>query len=536
MGETEVETRVVDSLGYSKKHVDFNSITTEVEQIQNTLYKIGYIENKVSGIEKINDSTFHAQIALKTKFSTIYIYYKNEDVEKAVLKAISSHVFDEYFILEFPLVENALNFINSETSKKGFPFSRLQLSNITAKNKTRLEAELTIESSTQKRSINNIVLKGYEKFPKSYLKYYLKVKPGQTFNLAGIKKKTEQLANLNFANETKPPEVLFLKDSTNLYLYLEKSRSNTFDGFLGFGTNEDTNRLEFDGYLNLNLINNLNFGESFRLLYKSDENDQKTFEADASLPYLFNSPVGIDLLLRIFKRDSSFTTVNQSAKIHYQINAQHKIFAGIVATESNNLLSTNITLSIEDYKTQFFTTGYQFQKAQPYNLLFRVKSRIDLETGFGNRKTEINKEKQSLFSIDAFNIFNLNQKNSIFIRANGANLVSGNYFENELLRFGGINSIRGFEENSLFASLFGIINTEYRFQLNNAIYIHSIFDTGYFENKIAGTQQKLFGYGFGFGILTKAGLFKLNYANGKNEDSEFKLSNSKVHISLKASF
>ena len=536
MGKTEAETRVVDSLGYSKKHIDFNSINIEVEQVQNTLYKNGYIENKINEIEKINDSTFHAQIALKTKFNIIYIYYKNEDVEKTVLRAVSSHVFDEYFILEFSEAENALNFINSETSKKGFPFSKLQLSNIKATNDNTLEAELTIETSTQKRSINNIMVKGYEKFPKSYLKHYLKVKPGQTFNLAAIKRKTEQLANLNFANETKPPEVLFLKDSTELYLYLEKTRSNAFDGFLGFGTNEDTNRLEFDGYLNLNLINNLNFGESFRLLYKSDENDQKTFEADVSLPYLFNSPIGVDLLLRIFKRDSSFTTVNQSAKIHYQINTKHKIYAGIVATESNNLLSTNTSLSIEDYNTQFFTTGYQFQKSQPYNLLFRMKSRIDLETGFGNRKTETRTEKQSLFSIDAFNIFNLNQKNSIYVRANGANLISENYFENELLRFGGINSIRGFEENSLFASLFGIVNTEYRFQLNNAIYIHSIFDTGYFENKITDTQQKLFGYGFGFGVLTKAGLFKLNYANGKNEDSEFKLSNSKVHFSLKANF
>ena len=33
-------------------------------------------------------------------------------------------------------------------------------------------------------------------------------------------------------------------------------------------------------FLNLNLTNNFNYGETFKLLYKSDENDQKTFETN----------------------------------------------------------------------------------------------------------------------------------------------------------------------------------------------------------------------------------------------------------------
>jgi hypothetical protein len=81
-----------------------------------------------------------------------------------------------------------------------------------------------------------------------------------------------------------------------------------------------------------------------------------------------------------------------------------------------------------------------------------------------------------------------------------------------------------------------LINTEYRFQLNKSIYVHSIIDAAYFENKIINTKEKLFGYGFGFGILTKAGLFKFNYANGKTENNRFKLSNSKIHLSLTTSF
>jgi hemolysin activation/secretion protein len=104
------------------------------------------------------------------------------------------------------------------------------------------------------------------------------------------------------------------------------------------------------------------------------------------------------------------------------------------------------------------------------------------------------------------------------------------------MRFGGINSIRGFEENSLTANLFSVINTEFRYKVNNSLYVHSVIDGAYFENDLVDTKGKLFGFGFGFGLLTKSGLFKFNYSNGKTENQTFKLSDSKIHLSLTASF
>ncbi|TNJ43766.1 hypothetical protein KFZ70_07830 [Tamlana fucoidanivorans] len=536
-GNTLKETHILDSLGYNTLHKDLTSITEETSSLQEQLFSLGYIENILIPSKKINDSSFVYKLHLNRKFNTIYIYYKSELINQQTLNTISNKVFHDHFILNVRDIEQSLTFLNTEIAKYGHPFSKLKLTNIRIDEQhNTLKAHLSISASKKKRTINNIIIKGYEKFPRAFLKNYLKIKPNQLFNLETIQYKTAQLNSLNFAKEIKPPEVLFSKDSTSLYLYLEKSKSNTFDGFLGFGTNETTNKLQFDGYLNLNLTNNLNFGESFRLLYKSDENDQKTFEADVSLPYIFKSPVGVDLLLRIFRKDSSFTTTNQDIKIHYQINQKHKIFTGLLYTESNNLITSKTEPNISDYQTQFYTISYQYTQTQPENILFPLNEKMYFETGFGKRKTNINSEEQTQFKIEAFKIFNLNLKNSIYIRLNGASLLSSSYFENELFRFGGINSIRGFEENSLYASLFGLMNTEYRFQLSNSIYIHSIIDAAYFENDIQQTQQKLFGYGFGFGLLTKAGLFKFNYANGKLENTAFNFSNSKIHISLTTNF
>jgi len=497
-------------------HENYTSINKEVDSIQKSLYRKGYIENELKAIKKTNDSIFVAQFHLKNRFKSVIIYYDNSIINTSILNLVSKDVYNHYFVLDFENIEKSLKLINSKISEKGQPFSKLQLSNISKQDTINLKANLIIKSTHQKRIINKTIIKGYEKFPTAYLKHYLKIKNSQTFNLNTIKKKTEQLSNLTFASQTKPPEVLFSKDSTSLYLYLEKSKSNTFD-------------------VNLNLINNLNYGESFKLLYKSDENDQITFTTNLTLPYLFKSPIGIDLQLQLFKKDSSFSTANQFAKLHYQINSKHKIYAGLINSESNNLLVENTSSNIIDYKTTYTSFAYSYLKRNPINLLFPVNSKLYFETNFGERKNSNSSENQSQFIIDAFKIFNLNAKNSIYVRPNYAILVSNTYLENELLRFGGINSIRGFEENSLFASQYGVINTEYRFQLNN-VYIHSIIDAAYFENKTLSIKENLFSYGFGFGILTKSGIFKFNYANGKIENQKFKLSNSKIHISLTTNF
>jgi hemolysin activation/secretion protein len=105
-----------------------------------------------------------------------------------------------------------------------------------------------------------------------------------------------------------------------------------------------------------------------------------------------------------------------------------------------------------------------------------------------------------------------------------------------LHRFGGINSIRGFNENSLQANLFTSLLTEYRYVLTPGIYAHTIIDYGYFQDKTSDNSGSLLGLGFGFGLLTKTGLFNIVYANGSTKDQAIKLSNSIVHISFKTNF
>lgn len=532
VGQTEYETKTLETLDYQHTFNDYNSLLSETKSIAEKIAHLGYLESELITLNNANDSSFVATYVLNQLYTKAIIYYDTH-FNRKTLKLVSNTISEDHFEIDVHKLEASLRVLNAAISNSGDPFSTLQLINIRKKAGV-LYADLKIVEK-QKRTIDSIIVKGYEKFPKSFVKRYLKIKNKQPFNLKTIKEKTEALENLQFVSQIKAPEVLFTNDSTLLYLYLEKQKSNTFDGFLGFGSNSETSKLEFDGYLNLNLINNLNYGESFRLVYKSDESEQKTFDIKAELPYLFGSPIGSQLGLNIFKKDSSFVTTSQFVKLDFQINPTNKVSLGI-NTQASTSLRDNPILTIPDFKSTFFQLDYNHTKQQRYDNLFPINFMFDISAGMGKRTIEHNDQSQTKFELNTFKIFNLNLRNSIYGNFSGVILNSDSFIENELYRFGGINSIRGFQENSLTANLYTVINTEYRYKVTNSLYVNSIIDVAYYENHILDIKSQLFGFGFGFGILTQAGLLKLNYSNGSVQNQTIKLSTSKIHISLSAIF
>ena len=530
-GVSLAQTRIIDSIGYKKQFKDLRSLTQQISDLLYELQLNGYIENELISLAE-NDTILRiATLDLKTKFHTIYIYYPNDPDLKSIVSTILEANNNDHFSVSIGEVQRVLSQINELFISQGNPFSSVRLDEIKKRDSTSIEANLII-SPNEKRTINNIIVKGYENFPKAYLKHFAKIKNGASLDLIELKNKSQLISSLPFANQIRDPEILFTKDSSSIYLYLEKVKANSFDGFIGFGTDETTNKLEFYGNLDLNLLNNLNFGESLNIKYRSDGNDQRIFNVNIVLPYLFNTALGSELELNLFKQDSTFTTARQRADLFYQIDDKQKIALGITASQSNNLSETIVTNNVDDYDANFFTLGYSYIKRQFNDPLFPIAFHLESEVGFGKRNMENDEQQQSIYGLNAFKIFNLNQKNSFFLQLTSHGINSDTYLNNELLRLGGINSIRGFEENSLFASLFGVLRTEYRYRLNSSIYVHSIIDAAYLENKLSNTKDKLLGFGFGFGLLTRSGLLKFNYANGKSENQKFKLQDSKVHLSL----
>ncbi len=524
----------IDSLIPQNRFTDLASINQAIDSLSSNLNRIGYINHQFDAVYKSSDSLYTSTVIFGNQYKRITVYYKTTGLNKKQLDKLFPEVTDTYFTIPFITLEQSLQKINALFAKQGRAFAGSQLINISPENNYSLRAELLLDSGAV-RTLDRIIVKGYDKFPKSYLKYYGGLKTGKVFNQEAISNQYVAISTLPFVKSIKPPEVLFKEDSTSVYLYLEKRSSNSFDGIIGFSNSEEDSKIIFNGYLDLTLQNNLNFGETLELQYKSDGNQQTNFKVNASLPYLFGTPLGADLELYIFKRDSSFVTIEQKATGHYQLNPKTKIFAGYKYYESNNLLDDAVAGTfIDDYKANFFLGGINYRSPQD-RVLFPIKTQWEIGGQIGNRESNVSSE-QFKFTFDGFYIFNLNYRNSVFIRNTTQTLISDNYLENELLRFGGINSIRGFDENSINAQLYSVLNTEYRYLVNQGLYVHSIIDVGYVENQLINLKEELLSFGIGLGFVSKAGIFRLNIANGKTQSIPFSFSNTKIHLSLRSNF
>ena len=529
-----ISQSTIDSLNLNTTFNNYLNLKKEADTLHHYLESIGFIENEMRSLEKKNDSTYVVLYYLGSKYKSIQLFYSEKDFSKRELLQISKKVTDTYFILPFNAIEPSIEKLNLLKTENGNVFARIKLENITKKRKT-LFADVKLLKGDS-RTIDSIVIKGYDKISKSHIKYYAGIKKGKEFNKSKLIEKNNILNSLGFVSVTKPPEILFKKDSTVVYLYLKKEKNNLFDGILGFATDENSQKLIFNGYLNLELNNNLNFGEQFLLNYKADGNDQQKFRARLTLPYLFNTPIGLITELKIFKRDSTFSTSDQLIKVKYQISPSSRTYLGYKSYESSNLRKDNsLYIDVEDYTSNFLLAGVSYTKTQN-NILFPIKTEIYLDSEIGSKETKNTNETQVRASLMIHYIFNLNYKNSIYLKNSTQLLNSENYLTNELFRFGGINSIRGFNENSIDASFYSVLNSEYRYQFNQDIYAHSIIDFAYFENKIIALKQKLYSFGVGIGLQTGTSIIKFSIANGNAENQNFSFSNTKIHISILSKF
>jgi hypothetical protein len=522
--KSEIENKIIDPISYAAKHSSVKSVIDEVTIFSNKLLSKGYLESKNDFPEKVNDSTFLVKFELGSKNKFIHIYI---GVNYGLLNQKKDTVK-----LRISETEDFMNASLSLLEKKGYSLAKLQLTNFRKLN-NELFADLNLVAE-KIRTLDDIVINGYDKFPESHKKNIKRLYRNKVFNQENLKKIHDDFEKYRFISQPKYPEILFTKDSTKVYVYLEKAKPNTFDGFIGFN-NDDEKKLVINGYLDLQLQNILNGGEKFSLYWKSDGKNQKTFNGAIEIPYLFKSPLGLKAQLNIFKQDSIFQNTQTSIDLGYYFNYNTKVYLGYQSAESSDIQNTN-NASISDFDNSFITSHLDFTVFNPDDFLFPDKTKVYFKVGTGKRTSKLNSNSQFFTNFNLNHNIYLNRKNIINLKSQNFYLKSDSYIINELHRFGGINSIRGFNENSLQGNIFSSILTEYRYVASQSIYLHSIIDYGYYQDKTSNTSNSLLGLGFGFGLLTKNGLFNLVYANGSTKEQTIKLGNSIVHISFKARF
>ena len=64
IGNSDSETKVIDSLGYKNVFKDYISLSNEIDSLQQRLIGTGYIDSRLISTMKKNDSIFEAKFQL----------------------------------------------------------------------------------------------------------------------------------------------------------------------------------------------------------------------------------------------------------------------------------------------------------------------------------------------------------------------------------------------------------------------------------------------------------------------------------------
>ncbi len=535
--KVDTQSRKQDSLAtiylFERVFRNQNELQESLNRAKDSLLKDGYFRHSFSQLILSTDTTYSIRFFSGTRTQILKLSYDFKNLKKHAeglkLKSDSSYLYIEPKNLQKSL--RAFTILDAE---QGSPLTSYSLVNFRLEKDTAY-AQLLVKKE-RKRKLDDIIIKGYEKFPTSFLKNYAKLKVNDAFNDRQIAKGISNLEKLPFISQPKEADILFKPDSTTLYLYVEKENANRFEGFLGFASKESDTGLRLDGYLDLQLENILNYGESLNFQFKGNGDDQQILEASLRMPYIFKTPLSLTPALQLFRQDSSFSNSRKDLKIDYTISPQAILYTKASFLNSEKL-STSQFVNIESFRKDIYLIGIELvdQDSAPSF----ENSYLKASAGYATRTANENKVNQLLLHLETGHAFYLNDKNIFYIKNETEYLSPQEVFENELFRFGGMQTLRGYKENSLVTSFYSAIQTEYRYKPVRNFILNSVFDVAYLKSPI--TQQTeesglLYGVGFGGSILTNAGWLRINLAAPFAPNEKLRFSNSIMHLSLIANF
>lgn len=466
--------------------------------------------------------------------------------------------------ISFDQVQTAQQKLLDYLENNGYPFAKIRLDSITMSDQ-QLEAHLRIEKGPLYK-IDSIRNMGQARISSTFLQRYLGIMNGSFYKKERLQAVSKKLNDLAYVQEQQPWNLTLLGTGSILNVYLAPKRSsqiNVLVGFLPASTQTVDSKLQVTGEANINLRNSLGNGESIGINWQQIQIKSPRLDLSFQQPYLFGSPFGVNASFNLFKKDSSFININMMAGAQYSISSSQ---GGSVFIQSfqTNLLTVD-TLFIMSSRTlpeqadirsvnlgvnyEWFNTDYRFNP--------RTGNEWQLTVAAGSKKIKKNTvivglkdesdpgfDFNSLYDTVKLNSYQFKLKGSIAhyfkltrvstlkTAVNGGWFQSPAIFRNELFQIGGYKLLRGFDEESIFASQYAIGTLEYRYLVGRNSYLSYFIDGGWSKNASVYIRSSNYYWGTGFGMAfeTKAGIFNLSYAVGKRDDAKFNMRQSKIHI------
>lgn len=448
----------------------------------------------------------------------------------------------------------------------GYPFAYTTFANI-QHNENGLSADILLERG-QLVKFDSLAIEGELNISREFLQSYLGIHQGDLYNESQLRLVSKRLSELPFLQEAQPWQMSFTIAGNTLTLYLKEKKANQLNGIIGLQPNTvQTGKFLLTADVLLGLKNVLGYGESIDATYQNLQYKSPRFHANAAVPYILGTSFGVEASFDLFKRDTTFRRTSFTAGLRYQFNASDYVKVSY-QTSSNRLITPDTTYvkvnkrlpenldvttkgaGVEFYmdRTDYILSprkGWQ-AKVSGAGLVRNVipNDAITMLTdgsGFDYAKlydtTNADKYQYRISGSAAYYI-SLVKNMVVKIAYNGGYISGHNLFQNELYQIGGFKLLRGFDEQSIFATQYHVGTLELRLLLSRNSYFYLFSDNAYVHTQYQAIDRKDYPVSFGGGITleNKAGIFNVALGLGKHSGESFQFRQTRIHFGYTAYF
>ena len=547
-------------INYRNSLSDSVSSKKELASVFNQLYEKGFLVTSLDSMQ-IDSVHFTAFIKLNKQVEWAFLSKGNvsEDLLNRINLKINSFTEKNFYYKEIISIEEKLL---TYCENNGFPFAKVWLDSIVWKENL-LSASLMIDKG-KLITIDSIKVDGDVKIANAYLYGYLGIKPGDLYNESLIREINKQVDEIPFVQQESAARIIFNDDIASIILQLKNRNASKFDLIIGvLPNNRVSGKVIVTGQGSLDMWNVLGRGERLNLSLDKLQPRSTEFKSALQYPYLLQQPFGINLGFEINKNDTFYIDVKKEIGLQYLFSGRNYI-KGFVRNTSSSLLSVD-TFEIKQSHTlpsqiDLSVTYYGLEAAYE-KLDFRLSPRKGLylfaSAAVGNRKvirnpaitqlTDLNEPDFNFSSMydslpkkslryellaKADKYTSISRTQVLKLSFQTKSLIAPDIFQNELYRIGGNRLLRGFDEQSVYASWYNVVTAEYRYLVQRTSYLFLFADLAYIEHQLPNNFYTDWPKGVGAGLTfqTKAGIFGVSYAVGSERGNPLQLRSAKIHF------
>ena len=507
-------------------------------------------------------------------------FYKNDTTIVFLSKGdkythihIRNHNLTEGYLLEknatlsLEAFDRLQNSVLSSYERAGYPFANIVLTHPQVIQDT-LSSNLKFYPYV-KFVYDTIVYIGSSKISKAYITKYLGIEKGKPYNERVAKTIDKKLRNLPLIKLKGNSQIVFFQGKVQIILNMDDVVTDRVDGIVGLAPNSSNskeNSLLITGEVNVELNNLFKSGKQLEMHWRNYLQNSQKLDLGFTYPYLFKTKLGINGEFNLNKYDSIFVNLKSKISFRYQQKGNNyyqfyyqNINSNLITADTNAVriqkrIPDNNPYKIDNYGLAIFQRDIDYlpNPRKGYSIL------ADLAVGQKTilRNTEIanvkfvNSTNNTLISLyDTLNTKSLRldfsvstslyipikKRSTIYQRFNFKALFANQIFFNELYNFGGFSTLRGFDENEIFASKALSYTLEYRYLLGENSNVGLFVNAAAIENTLQSTVL-IYDIPYGFGAVANIqignGILNLAYALGSQQGNPIQLNTAKFHFGV----